>query len=215
MTEVPDDFDFGQQIVGGTLNSTYTLTNGGGVDAVIDETLTNSLIAPFQFEGGTYPGTSGTCTTTNLSGDLVIAPSESCTIVVSFSPIAVGNFSDDLELAYNDGLNSQLEVLAIEGEGTGAGLLEISNDPEYDFGTIARNDTAYATLTITNTGTSPATGMTDITLAAPFSYQGGFPGTDGTIPGTCSGSLAGFGNSCTIIVPVSYTHLTLPTICSV
>ena len=85
LTAIPDAFDVGSVITGFSDTSTFTLTNSGSIDAVIDQTLTNNLIAPFSFEGGSYPGTGGTCLNTNTSGDFIIAPTEVCRICLLYT----------------------------------------------------------------------------------------------------------------------------------
>ena len=74
-------YDFGTQATGSINTHTFTLNNTGAVDAT---TITGTgLAAPFQFAGGTYPGTAGTCGATISAG-------ASCTIVVAYQPSALG-----------------------------------------------------------------------------------------------------------------------------
>ncbi|MCB0405433.1 MAG: choice-of-anchor D domain-containing protein [Bdellovibrionales bacterium] len=78
-------------------------------------------------------------------------------------------------------------------------VLEISEDPSYDFGTVAVGNTSDHSFTVSNTGNNPATDMKEAigaALVTPFGFKGGsYPGTGGT----CVTSL-NQGSSCTIVV---------------
>ncbi|HXH75866.1 MAG TPA: choice-of-anchor D domain-containing protein, partial [Bacteriovoracaceae bacterium] len=211
LTPVPDPFNMSWVIVGLNKTSTYTVTNSGDVPAVIDLLNTNgSLVSPFAFQGMSYPGLTGTCVNTNASGNFVVLPGEVCNIAITATPLAQGIFNDNVDLAYDNGINARLESQGLQVEGIIPAILEISGPAIYDYGTLHRNEPAYATFTVTNVGQSPASLITDITLAAPFSYQGGYPGTDGVTPGTCTANMAAAPASCTVVVKIMPTAYGVP-----
>ncbi|MEZ4751826.1 MAG: choice-of-anchor D domain-containing protein [Bdellovibrionota bacterium] len=83
-------------------------------------------------------------------------------------------------------------------------VLTISEDPSFDFGTIAVGNTSDKTFTVSNTGNNPATQMKEAVgaaLVSPFGFKGGsYPGTGGS----CGTSL-NQGNNCTIVVSFAPT----------
>lgn len=78
-------------------------------------------------------------------------------------------------------------------------VLEISEDPSYDFGTVAVGNSADHTFTVSNTGNNPASDMKEAigaALVSPFGFKdGSYPGTGGT----CGTSL-NQGSNCTIVL---------------
>lgn len=102
-------YDYGSvNISGGTAAHFFTVTNTGLVSAT---TMSESgLTAPFVFTGGSYPGTSGTCGATLLSGN-------SCTIDVTFSPTSTGLQTDTLQIDYNNGIIVTSSLRNLQGTG--------------------------------------------------------------------------------------------------
>ena len=96
-------------LVGNTDPHTFTITNVGGGDAssIADA---GTLATPFQYVGGTFPGTGGTCTATLTAGS-------NCSIVVEFAPASDGTFNDVIEINYLDGVNNQQVRRNVFGEG--------------------------------------------------------------------------------------------------
>lgn len=91
-------YDYGTLTTGSSATQFFTLTNAGAVTAT---SLTGlGLAAPYQFTGGIYPGTSGTCASSLTGG-------ATCTIEVEFAPTATGTFNDTLFVDYNDGVAAQ------------------------------------------------------------------------------------------------------------
>ena len=165
---------------------TFTITNSGGVSAT---GITGSgLAAPFTYKGGSYPGTAGTCSGTILA-------TASCTVVVTFTPSALGLASSSLDLNFNDGAAAQVSSRPVQGTGVGPATLAISDGATYDFGSRAVGSSTDKTFTVTNTGSFTATALTSgAALTAPYSFKGGtYPGTTGT----CAASLAPAG-TCTV-----------------
>ena len=183
-------YDYGTIANGASKDRAFTITNSGGVSA---SSMTGSgLATPFRFKGGAFPGTGGTCTDTVLAGD-------SCSIVVSFAPVATGSFSGSVTVNYFDGASTQTSSRPMTGIAVNPALIAISNGPLYDFGTLAVSATAEASLTLTNSGAVNATGLSGAAFAAPFSFKGGsFPG----VGGSCGGTLIPAA-TCTIVLAFS------------
>ena len=180
-------FDYGQVAVNGQLNHIFTVQNIGGVDATGMNGL--GLIPSFDFEGGLYPGLTGDC-------GLVLAAGDTCQIVVTYTPQALGPHSDTIEIDYFDGANNQTATRDIQGTGVNPAFLTIAPDP-HDFGTLATGSVTQLILTVSNTGDVPATNIIDqLTLADPFRFEGGtYPGTTGS----CLTDLAVSAN-CSLVV---------------
>lgn len=182
-----DPHDFGSVSNGSSSNHTFTVSNSGGVAAT--SIAGSGLAAPYTFLGGVYPGTGGDCAATLAAG-------ASCSIVVRFSPVATGAYSDSIQLDYNDGSAAQSLSHGVQGSGTAASLanLTISDANPYDYGTKVVGSTTTHMFTLSNTGSDPATALTEIGLASPFGFSGGaYPGTGGN----CGATLAA-GGSCNI-----------------
>lgn len=101
-------YNFGTTNVNGTISKTFTLTNSGSVNGT---GLNGVFTSAFNFLGGSFPGTGGTCMTTLNAG-------QSCTIVLSFTPIVPQVYTGTFTLNYNDGLNSQTELKNLSGTGS-------------------------------------------------------------------------------------------------
>ncbi len=185
-------YDYGNLATGNVSNHTFTVTNAGSLTATaISGT---GLAAPFTFQGGSYPGTGGTCGAS-------LATAATCTLVVSFSPTIVGLSTDTITLDYNDGSQLQSSNRNVQGTGTAGATatLVISDGPVYDYGTLATGNTVTKVFTVTNAGSFIATALSGTGLAAPFSFQGGvYPGTGGT----CGATLAASG-TCVMVIQFS------------
>jgi hypothetical protein len=180
-------YDFGTRAVGVATGHTFTVMNGGGVDATA---LTPAALAPgFSFAGTGYPGTGGTCAATLAAG-------ASCTLTVAFTPPSAGPFAGTLGLGYGNGVTSDAATRPLKGAGAAPALLAISDGPTYDFQTRATGSTTTHAFTVSNTGGVDATAIVAGALLAPFGYAGGaYPGA----LGTCGTTLAA-GASCAIVV---------------
>ena len=183
-------YDFGSQPTGINVNFTFTITNTGGFAA--SAMVGGGLAAPFDFDGGVYPGAGGTC-------GAVLASAATCTIVVSYQPMALGLLTDTITINYNDGSVAQTATRDIRGTGVSPALLTIAGANPYNYGTLATGSVTNHTLTVTNAGGFMATALAEVGLAAPFTFAGGiFPGTGGT----CVVTLA-VGATCDIVVAFS------------
>lgn len=89
------------------MDKTITITNTSGSGVTFGTfTITGVQAAEYTFKGGPYPGTGGTCGSS-------LAPSSSCTVVVTFTPAAIGGRYANLNILYN----STTLPLALQGNG--------------------------------------------------------------------------------------------------
>jgi len=149
---------FGTYPVGFGTIGTVTVTNGTTDVAAIS--ITEGLAAPF---GIADPGD---CT-------VDLAPSASCTITITFDPVAVGPSSDSLTLS----LAGSPAVVSVAGAGrTGSTTLTDSIAPAGDrtlsFGnTVGIGASGSATVTVENTDYLPVDVALTDGLAAAFGFQ--------------------------------------------
>ena len=89
--------NFGGFISPASVPNFVTIVNSTGVDIIPNAMTFTGNSANWSFEGGTFPGTSGTCgfgaTLTNGS---------TCTIEIKFSATAIGNYPTTAKLTYSD-----------------------------------------------------------------------------------------------------------------
>ena len=190
------EIDFGTQAAFSSTDLTLHLMNTGPYPASrLQPNKDATVQSPFSFKGGSYPGEGGTCSD-RLEGGA------SCTIVISYQPKDHGPHSGTLALEYINGIL----VAPLEFSLTGQASAGIASDagPEYNFGVKAIGSTTYATLTLSNSGSTTASTIAEDSahaLAPPFFFEGdAYPGTDGSgTSGTCGATLEP-GASCTIIV---------------
>lgn len=186
-------FSFGTVPINSSNDKTFTVINSGALDATSFGEDATTLTSPYQFKGGSYPGTGGTCGTTLTGGS-------SCTVVVTFAPTSSGSASDNLRLTYHDSVVTKVAIRPLSGTTTGTATLVFTETPSLSFGTIALGSTTEQTIHLTNSGGVSATAIGQaLALSSPFTYKGGtFPGTGGT----CGASLIA-GATCTLIVEFS------------
>lgn len=185
-------YDYGNIALNSATDRTFTVTNSGDLDADnVAETISASLDAPFDYKGGTYPGTGGTCPSSITSG-------QACTIVITFTPTAAGAASDTISLDYESAGTPKTATRAIQGTGVNVASLAITADSSANWGNRAVGSTTSLLFTVTNSGAGSATVVAEdgsAALAAPFSFTGGsFPGSGG---GTCTATIAA-GATCKI-----------------
>ncbi|MAX67720.1 MAG: hypothetical protein QF441_03235 [Bacteriovoracaceae bacterium] len=65
---------------------------------------------PYEFAGGSYPGTNGTCGTTLAAG-------ETCLVYVSFDPSSLGSHNEDLNINYTAAEGVTMTTGRLRGEG--------------------------------------------------------------------------------------------------
>jgi uncharacterized delta-60 repeat protein len=178
-------YSFGNTQIGAALAQGFVLTNSGGVPAT--SISASGLSAPFSITGGT-------CSS-------VLPAGSSCEVIVSFSPTSGGNFSDTMDVSYNDGVQSQLATRSMSGSANGPAVVVSLDGSNIAFGSVSVNTSFSKTITIKNNGATSASGMGG-SISSPFSFAGGsYPGTGGT----CSTSLLA-GATCTIGLSYSPTQ---------
>ncbi len=185
----------GDILVNTTSTFTLTVSNPGAGAASLLGPAAPAVADPFSYVGGGYPGTNGTCGNTLSAGS-------ACTLKLQVTPTALGSFSGSITLTYFDGNATQTTSCNFTGVGVSA-LLSISDGPTFDFGSLFVSQTSDKTLTITNSGTGPATSVAEgaPALSAPILFKGGsYPGTGGTCGATIAGS-----STCTVVVTFAPT----------
>lgn len=194
VSDGPGTFNFGTIVVGQTADKTFTISNSGGVTGT---TLNGAaLAAPFSYKGGAFPGSGGNCGVT-------LGASASCTVVVTYAPIAGTTSTETLSINFNSGVGSQSATRSLQGSAGTAASLAISNGATFNFGTVANGAVVEQGFTVSNSGDAAATSIASTGLSAPFSFKGGsFPGSGGS----CTTTLAGSAN-CTIVVVYSPTSV--------
>ena len=183
-----EPFSYGTRAVGSTTPHTFTVTNDGSVDVTLTaETITGE----FAFAGGTFPG-GGTCTTAG-----VIAPSDSCTVVIDYLPVTAAISNGIFTLDYNDGADPQSVTRGVTGTGADPAVLTLSEVDTFTFGDVAVGGSNAHTFTLTNGGDFSATGLTGAAFTNEYRFRdtGTFPG----FGGTCTSSLSP-GASCNLVV---------------
>lgn len=104
-------YNFGTLPIPSELTREITIYNAGESPASLSgPTLTNNT--DFDFEGGTYPGTGGTC-------DIFINPFSNCTVRIKFAPQSSIFLTTDFILNYEDGTGF-VQPLIFTFEGTGS-----------------------------------------------------------------------------------------------
>jgi hypothetical protein len=190
----PGGWDFGTRGVGNADSHQFYVTNTGGAAALSMQA--PSLGSGFGYVGGVYPGSGGTCSTTLSAGS-------SCTVNVSFQPVATGPATGTVKINYRDSVGTQLAASrVVTGTGTMLGLVEIDEKSDHSdglftsFGAIALGSGAEQMFTIRNIGAGSVSAMSFSGLAAPFAFAGGsFPGSGGD----CGTTLLA-GATCTLVV---------------
>ena len=91
-------------------------------------------------------------TETNSCGTTVIAEAN-CTITISFSPTAAGNFGASVAIADNGSPSAQ--TIALTGTSTTAAPAISLSSPSLTFTQPAESTSAVQTVTLTNSGTAP------------------------------------------------------------
>lgn len=172
-----DALSFASESVGSTsATQPITVTNSGGLS------LTTGVISlPAGF------------TETDNCQNTTIAPGNSCTIQVAFTPTIIGAQSGQLALSAN--VSGGQVTASLSGTGVAAYTLAV-NAAQLDFVVAVAGQTSDAqTVTITNPGAATASGLA-VTSSAPFSI----------FQTTCGASLAP-GASCTASVVFTAANL--------
>ena len=113
-------YDFGSPVLGSSVDKTFTIDNLGGFTA--SSIVGGGILTPYNYKDGIFPGTGGTCAPT-------LAPSTNCTIVVTYSPVAVGTDNDTVEIDYFDGVNTQTADRDVTGTGVTPAFITVAESP--------------------------------------------------------------------------------------
>ena len=190
----PTVINFGFVLVNNpSVARTVTIRNGGTVNLEVNSTSTTSGLFTVT-TGGTSPCTDTTPTLT---------PGQSCTLVVTFTPTALGLQSATLDIASNDPDTAIVQV-SLTGTGTDVIAPNIVVDPTaINFGSFLVNQPSSQTLTISSQGTADLvisqTTLTG-TSSAMFSVAPG-----GTSPCASTTPTILYGTSCTLAITFTPT----------
>lgn len=122
-----DEVDFGKVEVGDNDTRLIGVENTGSSD--VYNIAFDNLASQFTFNGGSFPGTSGTCTNTLQAGD-------SCTVDIIFNPDSKSEFIENFSVSFDTDEGSETDVIDIVGEGIGSG----SEDPNFGDDGVATFD---------------------------------------------------------------------------
>ena len=89
----------------------FTLTNNESVPVTALSVTSPSGGSDFAFEGGTYPGTGGTCGAT-------LAPAQTCTVVMRFDPTIVGSVAEEIAIHFTAARGPVSYGFTLGGQGT-------------------------------------------------------------------------------------------------
>ncbi|HET6149696.1 MAG TPA: choice-of-anchor D domain-containing protein [Polyangia bacterium] len=184
----PTAFTFASTVVAGSsANQTFSVTNTGGVAAGTGTSLVGVL--------GRTDAADFRLVTSNCAG--ILAPGNSCMIVVAFAPKSAGDKSASLTVSGTPGGNA---VAAIAGRAQNAAKLTVTvaSGSSSAFGNVLVTSSSDKTFVVTNTGdqSTSAVGVT-LTSTAGSGFSLLTPTTGECMPGTTT---LGGGSSCTVRV---------------
>ncbi|MGN6641948.1 MAG: choice-of-anchor D domain-containing protein [Verrucomicrobiota bacterium] len=154
VVSVNGDLEFGQVAAGSTAQRTFTISNTGNQNLVVQS---------IQYPSG-------------FSGDFVsgpVHPGDSQLVTVTFAPTSATAYGGTVTVTCNK--TSGTNTLAISGTGTNpppTRIISLSGD--LAFPSVLVGSSAQLTLTITNSGNSPLS-VTGISL--PTGFSGDFSGS--------------------------------------
>ncbi len=134
------DIPFGDVMVGDSLEHIVTLGNQGMQNLVIDGLALSSRAFSFDLNSGASP-----CG----AFDIILGPSETCTMGISFIPVATGEQSGQIVITSNDP-DEPGTVIILNGRGINPDLVADTN--RQDFGLLNVGDASSQTITLSNTG---------------------------------------------------------------
>jgi hypothetical protein len=199
--------DFSTVELGSSSDLTLTLKNEGESSAndVAFSFDTATATASFQFKGGIYPGTGGTCETT-------LEAAKSCTIVVSYIPhssaatvYSTAAISDNLNLTYMADTEKTAEIPLTGSVSYCTSASELLSQLGMDTGS-ASSMVADTQLAAQSFFWTSATKIKSITLSQYIATSTTFSTLDLRIYGDCSGA------PCVNQTALGSTYLAAPTI---
>jgi len=188
----PTPVNFGDVAVGQLSRQTLTILNLPSSTEALQGSV-GTLSSPFSIISG--------------EGPFSLAPGQSRSVVIGFSPTSKGVFSQTISITHNaKNLSSPVEFSV-----TGTGILSLHlslSSTSVGFSTVPVGQSATRTLTITNdaTSTSPLTGVVG-SLSSPFSVIDG-EGTFTLNPGKSRSIIVSFSPTSTgiFVGALSITH---------
>jgi hypothetical protein len=165
--------------------------------STLTTTIANTGDAPLSILGAGVTGGAASDYTALSACPAQVLPGGSCTIAVTFTPSSAGARTASLTITHN--ATGGQTVVSLTGTGAGSSFT-LSPDP-VKLGTVNRNTTKTATVTVKNTGT---TGFR-ITSAAVQGAQSAFFTVTGA---NCLGSVLAAGRSCNLTVSFRPTAAT-------
>ena len=179
--------NFGPVVLNGSGSQSFTVTYVSGELAASNLGF-STLSGFFNYTGGTYPGSGGTCGATLSSG--------SCTITLSYSPTSYGIHSLNTNFTYNDAATTQSLALSLQGRTS-----SILTNGSGAFGNVVNGQTKDISINLSATAGNGITGLSPTSISSPYTFKGGsFPGTGGTCTSTLNAS-----TSCSIVLTFAPT----------
>ena len=114
-----DPYDFGTQAIGSSNLKTFTLTNNGAFEASAIAGVSFGT-TEYDFFGGSFPGTGGSCLATTLAG------ASTCSFVVEYVPSASALEPDTVTINYNNGVGPTSTTRTVQGTGETEATLTLS-----------------------------------------------------------------------------------------
>ena len=106
--------------------------------------------------------------------------SANCTIEVEYTPSGSGVDNDTIVIDYNNGVSATTSHRQVTGNGQTPASLSIDGGPTYNFGSTGVGVPVTHIFNVTNSGDVNATGLSEVGLAPPYTFNGGsYPGTGG------------------------------------
>lgn len=177
--------NFGDTFLQEGVNRKITLTHAGSLPLTRLKVAAFSEESPFDFTGGEFPGSDGTCGSALSNG-------ESCQIDLAFIPNTSKVWRDDLIITYFNGVNEVTQKIPLVGVGGTSADLE-ANLGNFNLGLKELSTTTTQEIVITNSGDLIAEDISATLLNGSnnFSFKGGtYPGVGGTCGTRLNGKIS-------------------------
>lgn len=146
---------------------------------------TNTGTAPIYFDSA--PGVSGdTAYSSSTTCGTTLAVNSSCDVTVTFSPLSASPVAGQVQFISN--AVSSPNIVTFTGKGAIASATATAATT-YNFGTVLTGATATRSLTITNTGTVPLSGITASSVDSNLTQSGNNCGGAIAVNATCTISI--------------------------
>jgi hypothetical protein len=170
-----DKVNFGNTFLQEAVNRKVTLTHAGSLPLTKLSINSFNEEGPFDFSGGEYPGTSGTCGSSLSNG-------ESCEINLTFIPNSSKVWKEELVISYFNGVNEISQIIPLVGIGGTSANLEAQSG-NFNLGLKEILSKTSQEIIITNTGDLHAEDMSASFFngSNSFLFKGeAYPGAGGT-----------------------------------